>query len=144
MNIETVFTLANSFVPVCWLLLLLAPRWKVTRIAILSGLVPAAYAVVYLVLIVMYFGKGEGDFSSLAGVMKLFEQPEAVTAGWIHYLAFDLFVGTWIVANSQKHRIAHLWIVPCLLLSFLFGPAGLLLYLIIRAILTKQLIHENF
>lgn len=144
MKIELVFTFANSFIPLCWLLLIVAPRWRVTQITILSGMIPAIYAMVYMVLILQYFGRNEGDFSSLSGVMKLFENPGAVTAGWIHYLAFDLFVGTWIVSNSQKLFIPHLWIVPCLLLAFLFGPIGLLLYLIIRSIKTKKILHENF
>ncbi|MCU0419083.1 MAG: ABA4-like family protein [Cyclobacteriaceae bacterium] len=144
MNIETVFTLANSFAPVCWLLLLFAPRWRVTRVAILSGLVPALYGVVYVILMVLYFGQSEGNFNSLGGVMKLFQQPEAVTAGWIHYLAFDLFVGAWVVANSQKNGIPHRWIVPCLVLSFLFGPAGLLVYFAVRVLYTKKVVHENF
>ncbi len=144
MKIETVFTIANSVVPFCWLLLLVAPRWKVTQLLILSGLVPVLYSIVYLVLIVLYFGEGEGNFSSLTGVMKLFENPGAATAGWVHYLAFDLFIGTWIVSNSQKNEIHHLIIIPCLILSFLFGPIGLLLYMIIRTIKTKKLIHENF
>jgi hypothetical protein len=76
--------------------------------------------------------------------MKLFENKEAVLAGWVHYLAFDLFVGTWIVSNSQKLNIRHLYILPCLFFTFMLGPIGLLMYFIVRAALTKQWMHENF
>ena len=52
--------------------------------------------------------------------------------GWIHYLAFDLFIGSWEVRDSQRHDIHHLLVVPCLILTFWAGPAGLLVYLLIR------------
>ena len=107
-------------------------------------MVPLLLALVYLFLIVFHFGDGEGDFSSLQGVAKLFENPFALVAGWVHYLAFDLVVGSWILVNSQKHNIAHALIVPCLLLTFLFGPIGFMVYSIIRGIRTKRFIHENF
>jgi len=60
-------------------------------------------------------------------------------AGWVHYLAFDLFVGSWEARDALSHRIPHLAVIPCLLLTFLFGPAGLLLYLLLRFTLRRQI-----
>jgi Domain of unknown function (DUF4281) len=77
-------------------------------------------------------------------VMKLFTSPWGVTAGWIHYLAFDMFIGSWELSNGQKHGMHHLLIVPCLLLTFFFGPIGLILFYLLRASKTKKFIHENF
>ena len=54
------------------------------------------------------------------------------TGGWAHYLAFDLFIGGWEVRDAQRHGIPHLLVVPALVLTFLFGPAGWLLYMGIR------------
>ena len=144
MNPATIFKICNSIAPVGWLLLLLTPRWRWTRIIILSGILPLLFALVYLPIIVLYFGNTEGNFNSLQGVMKLFDDPFAVVAGWVHYLAFDLFVGSWELSNGQKMGIHHMLLVPCLILTFLFGPIGLLLYFIIRAIKTKTVIHANF
>lgn len=144
MKPETIFQICNSIAPVGWLLLIVAPRWKWTRGIVLSGLFPLLLALVYLFLIAFHFGEREGDFSSLEGVTKLFENPFALVAGWVHYLAFDLLVGCWILANSQKHNIHHLLIIPCLLLTFLFGPIGFLIYFIVRWAKTKQFFHENF
>ena len=62
----------------------------------------------------------------------LFDNPWALLAGWTHYLAFDLFIGGWEVRDAQRRGIPHLLIVPALVLTFLLGPAGLLLYLAIR------------
>ncbi len=64
--------------------------------------------------------------------MTLFEEPEAVMAGWIHYLVFDLFIGAWEVRDARRLKIPHLAVVPCLVLTFMLGPVGLLLYLILR------------
>jgi hypothetical protein len=74
----------------------------------------------------------------LQQVAALFSVPAALLAGWIHYLAFDLFIGSWEVRDSQRLKISHWLVVPCLVLTFLFGPIGLALYLLLRAGLRKQ------
>jgi hypothetical protein len=65
--------------------------------------------------------------------MLLFTDPAIALAGWLHYLAFDLFVGAWITRTAQAARIPHLLILPCLVLTFLFGPAGFLAFTALRA-----------
>ena len=122
--------------------MIIAPRWIWTRKIVLSGLLPLLLGLVYITLIVAFFGKSEGNFSSLSGVAKLFENPYALTAGWIHYLAFDMFIGAWEITNSQKHSISHWLMIPCLFLTLMFGPIGLLAYFLIRWIKTKQLLHD--
>jgi hypothetical protein len=144
MAADQIFQICNSIAPLGWILLLFFPKWKWTKILILQGIIPLILGIVYLSLILLFFGEGEGDFNSLNGVMKLFTNPWTVTAGWIHYLAFDLFVGTWEVNNSQKLGIKHYLVIPALLLTFFFGPIGLLLYYLIRAIKTRQFLHDNF
>jgi hypothetical protein len=76
----------------------------------------------------MYFFRSEGGFSSLPDVARLFMNPWLLLAGWIHYLAFDLLVGSWEARDARKHGINHLLVIPCLILTFMFGPAGWLLY----------------
>ena len=70
----------------------------------------------------------EGGFSSLAGVAALFSEPWILLAGWTHYLAFDLLVGNWEMRDATKRGIPYMLVLPCLVLTFLFGPAGWLLY----------------
>jgi uncharacterized membrane protein (GlpM family) len=144
MKPETLFQICNSIAPLGWLLLIALPRWKGTRQIVLSGILPLLFGLVYLTLIVLFFGESEGGFDSLASVSQLFKNPYALVAGWVHYLAFDLFIGSWELKNSQNLGISHWLVVPCLILTFLFGPIGLLLYFIVRLIHTKNLLHENF
>jgi Domain of unknown function (DUF4281) len=144
MTPDQLFKICNSLAPLGWLLLLVAPKWKYTKLIVLQGILPLMLGLVYLTLIILFFGKSEGDFSSLAGVMKLFTDPWGVTAGWVHYLVFDMFIGTWELSNSQKLGISHWVMIPCLLLTFFFGPIGLIMYYLVRANKTKQLLHDNF
>jgi Kef-type K+ transport system membrane component KefB len=137
MKAETIFSIANMTALLSWIVLAIAPRWKWTRKIILSGVIPLLLSVAYLVLIVLFFGSAEGGFGSLADVMKLFTNQWAVLAGWIHYLAFDLFVGSWEVKDAQENGISHWFVLPCLFLTFMLGPIGFLLYNIIRQFAAK-------
>lgn len=134
MNAETVFSIANLTALAGWILLVSAPFWSVTRKIVLSGAIPLLLAMAYLILIVLFFGSAEGGFGSLAEVMKLFTNPWATLAGWIHYLAFDLFIGAWEVRDARERGISHWFVVPCLVLTFHLGPAGFLLYHILRLV----------
>ena len=144
MQPDSLFSTSNLVAMSGWLLLTVAPRWKFTRILVTSGLIPILLGAAYLILVALFFGEGEGSFSSLNGVMALFQNPWAVLAGWIHYLAFDLFIGSWEVRDSEKYAISHFLVIPCLFLTFMFGPVGLVLYVIIRGIKTKRALHDNF
>ncbi len=140
-----IFKIVNMIAMLCWVLLIVAPRWVVTRRVVISGAVVLLFSALYL----GYFISTSSDFnpdsfSTLENVMELFTNPESVLMGWLHYLAFDLFVGAWIVSNAQQHGISHWAIIPCLLLTFMLGPVGCLLYFIVRAIFMKGKMVNNF
>lgn len=137
MKAEQIFSIANLMALAGWILLVVAPRWKWTGKIVLSGAVPLLLAVAYLVLIILFFGSAEGGFDSLPNVMKLFTNEWVALAAWIHYLVFDLFVGSWEVKDSQERGISHWFVIPCLILTFLLGPIGFLLYHILRIFLSK-------
>lgn len=137
---DTVFLMANRGIILFWLLLIVAPRWKGTDILVNSVAVPVAIGLTYTWLIARVFlgeGAADGSFTSLHGVMAFFTSPVAATAGWIHYLVFDLFIGAWESRDAQRRGIPHLAVIPCLIVTLLFGPIGFLLYLALRAGLRK-------
>ncbi|WP_400190193.1 ABA4-like family protein [Hymenobacter sp. B81] len=128
---DLLFSLANAAVLPAWLLLLVAPRWRFTRLLVRSGAWPLLLAAGYAaLLLVHYLGPhgAEGGFGSLQQVAALFRNPWALTAGWLHYLCFDLLVGIWEVRDAERRGLPHLLLIPALLLTFLVGPIGLLLY----------------
>jgi hypothetical protein len=142
MKAEQIFSIANSIALLSWAVLIVAPRWTVTRRAIRSGAVPLLLSAAYLILIVLFFGRAEGGFGSLPEVMRLFTNEWAALAGWIHYLAFDLLVGTWEVKDSQERGISHWFVIPCLVLTFLLGPIGFLLYTVLRFFVSKEVKND--
>jgi hypothetical protein len=144
MSPDHIFSLCNSIALIGWLILLIAsPFWKQTD-KFLVGIVVTLLSIIYVWCISQSFNAGDMEkFSTLDGVMSLFTSKMAVTAGWVHYLAFDMMTGIWIKNNSLKHGIKHAVIIPSLILTFMLGPTGLLLYLIIRAGKSRQYFGEN-
>jgi hypothetical protein len=125
MNPDQLFSIASSLAALSWLALIVMPR----RAVIVTGLVvPVLLALLYAALIAAQWGGSRGGFSSLPAVAELFASRWLLLAGWVHYLCFDLLVGTWESEDARARGIPHLFVVPCLVLTFLFGPAGWLLY----------------
>jgi hypothetical protein len=144
MEPDLLFTVFNRAILPAWLLLIFAPRWQWTRKLVFHVWIPSLIALCYIYAFVSnpVFPE-EGNFSSLEGVMVLFQQPYLVLAGWVHYLAFDLFIGAWQVRDAQRRGIKHRWVAPCLVMTLVFGPAGLLLYFIVRYALTQTLTTDE-
>jgi Domain of unknown function (DUF4281) len=138
MHPETLFGASGKLAMAGWALLVFAPRWRWSQ-RIASVIIPLTLAIVYFVLIVVYFAKSPGGFGTLGQVTQLFQNSWLLLAGWIHYLAFDLFLGAWQARQAQRLGISRFLVVPCLLLTFLFGPIGLLVFWSIRSVVTKQL-----
>ncbi len=137
MNINLLFSFANYLAMLGWILLIFVPRWKLTKYITAFGIM-LMIAVLYIYLMITSWGATDGGFSSLEQVRLLFENDKSLLAGWVHYLAFDLFLGTWIVHHAQKNSINHFFIIPCLILTFMAGPAGVLLYWLIYLLVKKK------
>ncbi len=138
MTPDSLFQIANPLALVGWLALVfapLSPRWS-DRVAGLA--IPLMLSIGYAALVLVYWSRAPGGFASLPDVMKLFTTPGVALAGWVHYLAFDLFVGAWITRTARTEGIPHFLILPCLLLTFLFGPAGFLAFTALRAIFAAR------
>lgn len=139
MDAASIFSLGNSFILIGWILLIFLPNWKYTQASILNGLI-VLYSVVYTYLILKDIGDFRADsFSSLANVKALFQNDNAVAAGWFHYLAFDLFVGAYIVRKSISLGISRWLYTLALPFTFMFGPIGYLIFFIIKSLKTKSL-----
>lgn len=146
MTPETAFQYANLLVLPQWLLMIIAPRWRVTQMLARMLPIPMLLAVMYIYYLFAAPATGSGpsldfrSFSTLQGVMALLGngQKETALAGWVHYLAFDLVAGSYVLRDGQAQAINHGWLVPCLLLCFMLGPSGLLLYGLLRLTLPNR------
>lgn len=139
---ESIFGWTNSWAMLGWLILAFAPqRDKVLPFVFYMGcgLLALTYASLILPLMAGWIddggpaGQTQPSLTTLAGVMALFASPGGTTIGWIHYLAFDLFVGLWVARNADRHGYPRLVQIPILFFVLMVGPFGLLLYLILRA-----------
>jgi ABA4-like protein len=132
MTPDHIFAVVNAIALISWVLLALMPRQRWVTDILTKTLVPLLLAIVYTAIIVTFWGRSTGGFSTLPAVAALFSNPWLLLAGWTHYLAFDLLVGNWEVRDARERGIPHLLVVPCLLLTFLFGPVGWMSYLAVR------------
>ncbi|GGY39924.1 ABA4-like family protein [Parvularcula lutaonensis] len=143
MSADQLFQYVNMSVLPAWLLLVFLPRWRFTQL-FAFGLVVPVLAVLYLSLLIHLTAAGGGfeapDFSTLESVMGLMSNEYGFVAGWVHYLAFDLFVGAWIVRDAQANRVPHLLVIVPLFFTFMAGPFGLLLYLVMRQVMRRELV----
>lgn len=141
MTYETLFMLINLAVMPAWLLLAFAPRWTGTQKVVHAVFYPLFFGVFYswfLIFNIFFGGAAEGtDMSSIAGVQALFSTETGVLVGWSHYLVFDLFVGAWISRDALAREVNYIAVVPCLFFTLMFGPVGLMLYLLLRRLTGK-------
>lgn len=132
MTAEQIFAIANSVSVLCWILLAILPNRRWVTDVLTGKAAPALFAVTYIAIVVAVFPRAEGTFSTLAGVTQLFSNPWLLLAGWLHYLAFDLLVGTWEARDSIERGVPRWLLVPCLFMTLMFGPLGWLSYMIAR------------
>lgn len=130
---ELIFAIANPLAMLGWLGLVLFPGRRIVVEGISGMAIPALLALAYAGLVAAFFAGSEGGFGSIEAVRALFRSDALLVAGWLHYLAFDLFVGAWQVRTARAEGIPHLLVIPCLVLTFLFGPLGYLAFLVLRA-----------
>jgi len=129
---ETVFNITQPLALLGWIMLLFAPLIPKLADRIAGFAIPILLALIYGVMLIVYLPEGEGGFTNLPEVMKLFTVPGLAMVGWLHYLAFDLFIGGWEVRTARRDGISHWLVLPCLVLTLMAGPIGLLLFLTLR------------
>jgi hypothetical protein len=139
MQPELLFQSVNPMAVVGWVALAFHPL--IPRLAqAIAFAIPLVLSLIYTALILSFWADSPGGFGSLADVMALMTTPHIALAGWLHYLAFDLFLGAWACRTAQAEGMAHGLVLPCLLLTFLFGPAGLLAFVALRFTLTRKVL----
>ncbi|MEK9609107.1 MAG: ABA4-like family protein [Flavobacteriaceae bacterium] len=130
---ETIFNIFNSGILLFWMLLLFFPKQSITQKVIAYPWVPLVIAFGYIYFIGMTSGTFSADFTSLNGLTEMFQNanPQGVAAGWLHYLAFDFWVGCWMLKNSQEKGVKHLWMLVPMLFTFMLGPVGIIIYTLV-------------
>jgi hypothetical protein len=136
---EQLFQMSNLLVMPFWFLMILLPFWSWTKRIIGSPWIAAPAALLYASLVLPQAGGLLGALANpqLAQIAALLGTPAGATIGWVHFLAFDLFVGRWVYLDSQERKLTAWLVSPILFVVLMFGPLGLLLYLLVRFFLTR-------
>jgi hypothetical protein len=138
MEAGEIFKIANAFASIGWLLMLVLYSFDKMAQWLIGGIV-ILLCIAYVIIIVPGLSKMPADsFSTIEGVMALFQSKEAVLAGWIHYLAFDLLTGITIAMSAKSYGINRFVMLPFWLFTFMLGPLGFLLYYTFLTIKSKQ------
>lgn len=140
MSPDALFQLANPLAMLGWVALLGAPLAPRLVQWVSGATIPLLLSLAYAGLVLAFWSQAPGGFGSLPEVQALFTHPHIALAGWVHYLAFDLFLGAWEVRTARAEGIPHWAVIPCLILTFLFGPAGLLAFAILRFTLVRKVL----
>lgn len=134
MDFETLFSIAGLIAMLGWLCLLVSPLIPKWADWIAGTILPIILSLGYVILLVIPSSSNAGGFGTLADVMVLFSFEQAALAGWVHFLAFDLFIGAWVCRTARAEGVSFWLVAPCLPVVFLFGPAGFLIFQVIRAV----------
>ena len=130
MTPDDLFSLAGTAAMAGWAVLVLGPRRHAWLNAIPLWIIPAGLSALYAALILSRFSGIGGGFGSLADVATLFADRWALLAGWVHYLAFDLFIGAVMAARMDRAGVGRVVQAPILLTVFMLGPLGFLIALL--------------
>jgi CBS domain containing-hemolysin-like protein len=127
MALAQLFSMMNLAATGGWLILIFAPRgWR--RLGLVARyLIPGVIAVIYAALMGAGFTNAQGGFGSINEVRALFASDPVLVAGWGHYLAFDLIIGTMLAQRMDSVGVTRWLQAPVLVMTFLFGPVGWLL-----------------
>ena len=143
MTYEIIFNIYNTGILIFWLFLLVFPKSKLTQKMTDFPWIPLVIAFGYIYFLGTSDSIFSVDFSSLSALTEMFQNsnPRGVAAGWLHYLAFDFWVGCWILRDSQKKGVKHAFIIFPMLFTFMLGPVGVIIYTLVLAF-QKKLIKK--
>ena len=144
-TIETLYMWINLGVLPFWFILIVFPQSHLSRIFVTSIFPFFILSGVYIFILYKSYLIGydfDGNFTlylGLSELSRLFEDHLYIMIFWTHFIAINLFIGGWIVKDSQKFSINKVLIAVPLVVTYLIGPLGLLLYWIIRIFYAKRI-----
>ena len=144
-TIETLYMWINLGVLPFWFILIVFPQSHLSRIFVTSIFPFLILSGVYIFILYKSYLIGydfDGNFTlylGLSELSRLFEDHLYIMIFWTHFIAINLFIGGWIVKDSQKFSINKVLLALPLIITYLIGPIGLFLYWIIRIFYAKRI-----
>ena len=144
-TIDILYNWVNIGVLPFWLILIFFPRSYLSRYFVTSVFPIFILGGTYIfVLYKSYLNSFDfvGNFNLYIGIDEisdLFTDKNFLIMFWIHFISINLFVGGWIVKDSQKFMINKFLLSVPLIITYLIGPLGLFVYWLIRIFYAKNI-----
>lgn len=133
-ELDLIYGLTGMLIIVCWGLLILHPDRTSRFITVPKFAVPVLFGLIYAgIMMARFFGSG-GGYGSIAEVRALFAHDDILLAGWLHYLAYDFFIGVWIAERADRMGLSRQIQAVILVVAFMFPPMGFVLFVATRAL----------
>ena len=144
LNHESIYLIANWGVIPFWLLLIILPNHGLTNFFVHSIVVPLLLASAYGFVAYNIFLDGNilDSFQLYGGLnclYSMFSEETFLLIFWLHFLALSLFLGSWILRDSQKYMVSKFLVIVSLILTYFTGPLGLIIYWFIRIFFSKKI-----
>ncbi len=144
-NTEMIYLWLNFGILPFWLVLIFFPQSSICKYLVTSIFPYLILSILYVYLI---FDNYQNEYNFLANfnlymgideLTNLFNNEAFLITFWIHFLAVNLFCGSWIVKDSLKLTMHKLFVLIPLLITYFIGPLGLLIYWMLRIFFAKRL-----
>ncbi len=141
---ENIYLIANWGVIPFWLLLIIFPNHSLTNFFVQSIIVPLILGSAYVFVSYNVFLKGEilnsfELYNGLDGLYSMFSSEAFLLIFWLHFLSLSLFLGAWIVRDSNKYMVPKFLVLISLILTYFTGPIGLVFYWFLRIFFSKKI-----
>jgi len=149
LTFENIYIFSNYGILPFWLLLIVAPRSKITQILVNSIILPLILSAAYVYVVYQTILLDEKIFEtfklylSIDDLYTIFATESFLLIFWIHFLALSLFLGSWVSRDAVKYNIPKKIVVFPLFLIYFTGPVGFILYWTIRIFYSKKIgLHD--
>jgi hypothetical protein len=145
---ENIYLLANWGVVPFWLLLILAPNNNFTRILVQSVIAPLLLAIAYIFVAYNIFLEGDifkgfNLYLGLDSLYSIYSDDSFLLIFWLHFLSLSLFVGSWIVRDSNRYMVPRIFTIISLLITYFSCPVGFLIYWFFRIFFAKKITFND-
>ena len=149
LTFENIYLWTNFAILPFWLMLIFIPNWKLTTFFVNSVILPLILSTAYIFVVYRIFQLEESFYSifylylSLDDLSTIFASESFLLIFWIHFVATNIFLGSWVTRDSIKYNISRRATFIPLILIYFVGPVGLVYYWLIRIFYAKKIMFHD-
>ena len=145
LTFENIYIWTNLGILPFWLMIIFIPNSRISQIFVNSIILPLLLSVSYIYVIYQAILLDESIieifklYLSLEDLYTVFATESFLLIFWLHFLALNLFLGSWVSRDAVKYNMSKTIAFFPLILIYFSGPIGLVIYWLIRVFYAKKL-----